>query len=108
MQLNDRVVRAYASEAVDTSLMLSRVKPMSFKLLPCLPLSLKGSVWRASRQVYLCLWERKRHLVLKDTRIPLKETRKRHLAGFPHLGVVDRWPATSERARYSALVAFSR
>ena len=22
-----------------------------------------------------------------------------HLAGFPHLGVVDRWPATPQRAR---------
>ena len=32
-------------------------------------------------QVYLlCRWER-------------------HLAGFPHLGVVDRWPATPKRAR---------
>ena len=33
---------------------------------------------------------------------------KRHLAGFPHRGVVDRWLATPERARYSALMAFSR
>ena len=34
-----------------------------------------------SRQVYLlCRWER-------------------HLAGFPHLSVVDRWPATPKRAR---------
>ena len=24
---------------------------------------------------------------------------KRHLAGFPHLGVVDRWPASPKRAR---------
>ena len=24
---------------------------------------------------------------------------ERHLAGFPHLGVVDRWPATPKRAR---------
>ena len=28
------------------------------------------------------------------------------LAGFPHLGVVDRWPATPKQARYSVLVAF--
>ena len=32
---------------------------------------------------------------------------KRHLAGFPHLGVVDRWLVTPKRARYSALVASS-
>ena len=31
-----------------------------------------------------------------------------HLAGFPHLGVVDRWLATPKRARYSALNGFSR
>ena len=37
--------------------------------------------------LYLCLWER-------------------HSAGFPHLGVKDRWPATLKRARYSALIAF--
>ena len=38
-------------------------------------------MWGTSRQVYLlCRWER-------------------HLAGFPHLGVVDRWPATPKRAR---------
>ena len=29
------------------------------------------------------------------------------LSGIPHLGEVDRWPATPERARYSALIAFS-
>ena len=33
---------------------------------------------------------------------------ERHLTEFPHLGVVDRWPATSKRAHYSALIAFSR
>ena len=31
----------------------------------------------------------------------------RTLSGFPHLGVVDRWPVTPKRARYSALIAFS-
>ena len=36
-------------------------------------------MWRTSRQVYLlCRWEK-------------------HLAGFPHLGVVDRWLATSKQ-----------
>ena len=29
------------------------------------------------------------------------------LLGFSYLGVVDRLPATPERARYSALIAFS-
>ena len=49
----------------------------------------KGTAWRTSRQFYLlCRWER-------------------HLAGFPHLGLIDRWPVTPKRARYSALIAFS-
>ena len=30
------------------------------------------------------------------------------LTGFPHLDVVGRWPATPKRARYSALIVFSR
>ena len=43
-----------------------------YSQLPCLTLSIKGSVWRTSPQVYLlCCWER-------------------HLARLPHLGVVDR------------------
>ena len=41
----------------------------------------KGTVWRTSRQV--CLLYRW----------------KKHFAGFPHLGVVDRWLATPKRAR---------
>ena len=41
----------------------------------------EGTEWRTSRQVYLlCLWER-------------------HLTGFSHFGVVDRWPVTLKRAR---------
>ena len=31
----------------------------------------------------------------------------KNLAGFTHLTVVDRWPTTPKRARYSALIAFS-
>ena len=31
---------------------------------------------------------------------------ERHLAGFPHLVVVDRWPAAPKRARRSALICF--
>ena len=51
----------------------SRIKPMTLKLVftaPCLTLSIKETVWRTSRQVYLlCRWERP-------------------LAGFFYLGVV--------------------
>ena len=78
--------RASVSRAVDSGLIPSRVKPMTLKKnwysqLPCLTLSIKGTVWRTSRQVYLLYrWER-------------------HLAGFPHHGVVDRWLATPKRAR---------
>ena len=44
---------------------------------------------KTSRQVYLlCRWER-------------------HVAGFPHLGVIARWPATSKRVHYSALIVLS-
>ena len=81
-----RVVRASASGAVDLGLITSRVKPMTIKLvgysqLPCLTLSIKGTVRRTSRLVYLlCRWER-------------------HLARFTHLGEVDRWLATPKRAR---------
>ena len=58
-------------------------QPMTLKLVftaSCLTLSIKGTVWSTSRQVYLCLWER-------------------HLAGLPHFGVVDKWLATPQRAR---------
>ena len=32
---------------------------------------------------------------------------ERHLAGFSHLDVVERWPTTPKRALYSALIALS-
>ena len=52
---------------------------IQYSQLPYLTLSVKGTVWRTSRQVYLlCRWER-------------------HLAGFPHLGVIDRWLAIPKR-----------
>ena len=51
-----------------------------YSQFPCLTLSIKVTVWRTSRQVYLlCRWEK-------------------HLAGFPHLSVVDRRLATPKRA----------
>ena len=57
--------------------------------LPCLMVSVEWTVWRTSRQVYLlCHWEK-------------------HLVGFPHPRVIDKWPTTSKLARYSALIAFS-
>ena len=30
------------------------------------------------------------------------------ISGIPHLGVVDRWPATPKRALYGFLMAFLR
>ena len=51
-----RAARVSASGAVDSGLVSSRVKPMILKLvgqLPCLTLSIKGTVRRTSRQVYL-------------------------------------------------------
>ena len=50
-----------------------------YSQLPYLTLSIKGTVWRTSRQVYLlCRWEW-------------------HLAGLPHLGVLtDGWQLLSE------------
>ena len=84
--LNSRVVRAFASRAIDLGLIPSRLKPMTLKsvftasLLDAVALNFIGSVWRTNRQVYLlCRWER-------------------HLAEFPHLRMVDRWPATPEQA----------
>ena len=86
------MVRASASGTVDLGLIPSRVKPMTLKLVFTalgLTLSIKRTVWRTSRQVYLlCHWERR-------------------LAESPHLGVIDRRPATFERARYRAFIAFS-
>ena len=32
---------------------------------------------------------------------------EKHLAGFLHLIVIDRWSTISKRARYSALIVFS-
>ena len=79
-----RVVRGSTLRAVDLGLIPSRVKATTLRLvftaLPCLTLSIKGTVWRTSLHVYLlCCWER-------------------HLSGFPHPGVVDRWLATPKRA----------
>ena len=87
-----RVVRAFASGAVDLGLIPRRVKPITLKLV-FTTLLLDAQHYRANEEnkpeVYLlCRWEG-------------------HLAGFHHLGVVDRWLATHKRAGDSALVAFS-
>ena len=84
------MVKAPASRAVDSGLIPSRVKPMNLKLAftaSLFDVQITRTVLKACRQAYLlCDWER-------------------HFAGFAHLGVVDNWLATPERARYSALIA---
>ena len=82
-----QVVRAWRC-IEPTRILLESGQTNDFSQLPCLTLSINGTVWRTSRQVYLCHGEK-------------------HLAGFPHLGVVDRWPFTPKRARHSAR-SFSR
>ena len=81
-----------ASGAVDTGLISSWVKPMTLKLV--------FTAFLFDVQHYRDSVENKPASLLV---VPLGK----HLAGFPHLGVVDRWPATSKRVRYSALIAFS-
>ena len=79
-----------APGAVDFGLIPSRVKTMTLKLVfiaSLLAAQHKGTVSRTSRQVSV---------------VPLGKA----LSGIPHVGVVDRWPAISKRARYSALIAF--
>ena len=80
------------SRAASWDSILSRVKPMTSKLLftaSLVDVRQTSTVWRTNRQVYLLYrWEK-------------------HLAEFPHLKVVGRWPATPKRARYSAFIAFS-
>ena len=55
--LEGRVVKASASGTVDLDLIPTWIKPMTLKLvftlLFCLTLSIKGTVWRTSQQVYL-------------------------------------------------------
>ena len=77
------VVRVYASRAVDLSLILSRVKPMTLKLI--FTASLLDA--QHSRDNV----ENKPASLL----VPLE----RHLVGLPHLGVIDRWLATPKQAR---------
>ena len=76
--------KASASGSVDLGFDSESGQTNDFKIgihsLPASRSAFKGQCG-ASRQVYsLCRWER-------------------HLTGFPHNGVVDRWLATPKRAR---------
>ena len=76
--------RASASESVDLGFDSESDQTNDLKIaihsFPAWRLVFKGQCGER-RQVYLlCRWER-------------------HLTEFPHLGVVDRWPATPKRAR---------
>ena len=87
-----RVVRAFAFGAVKSGLIPSRVKPMTIKL------QFKASLLDAQHQ--------RNNVGNKPASlfvVPLGKARKR----FPHLGVVDRWPPASKRARCSVLMVFS-
>ena len=86
------MVRAFFSGAL--GLIPSRVKPMTLELFftaSLLDARHRSAEWRTNRQVFLKLWCRW----------------EKHLAGLPHFRVVDRWPETPKRARYSALIASS-
>ena len=86
------MVRASAYRAINSGLIPSRVKPMTLKLV------LTASLLDA--QHYRDSMENKPASLLV---VRLGKT----LSGISHLGVVDRWPVTSKRARHSALIAFS-
>ena len=84
--------RASASAVVYLGLIPSRVKPMTLTLV------FTASLLDAQHQ---------RDSVKNKPASLLMVPLERHLAGFPHFGVVDRWLATSKQARYSALIAFA-
>ena len=77
---------ASVSWAVDSGLIPSRVKPMTFKIgihsFPSWRLALKGQCGEQAGKFRLLV-------------VPLGKA----LSGNPHLGVVDRCPATPKRAR---------
>ena len=87
-----RVVRAFASRAVNSGLISSRVKPMTLKLV--------FTAFLLDVQHQRNGMENKHASLLV---VPLGKA----FSEIPHLGplgVVDRWPATSKEARYSALI----
>ena len=77
--------------SVDSGLISSRVKPMTFKLV------FTASLLDAQHQ--------RDSLKNKPTSLLVVPLGKA-LSGIPHLGVVDKWPATPKRAGYSTLIAF--
>ena len=94
---NSRVVRASSFEAEGSSLIPSLVKPMTLTLVftaSLLDAQLCRTVFGTSRQ------EQRGEQAGKFSW-------ERRLAGFPHLGVINRYPVTPKPARYSTLIAFS-
>ena len=87
-----RVIRAFAFGAVKVGLIPNRVKAIALILL------FTASLHDAQHQRDN-VGNKPASLLV----VPLGKTRK----GFPHLGVVDRWPPTPKRARCSALMVFS-
>ena len=86
------MVTASVFGTVDSGLIPSRVKPMTLRLVLVASLLDAQHYWDSAEN---------------KPPILLVASLQRHLAGLSHLGVVDKWPATSKRARYSALIAFS-
>ena len=87
------MVRASTSEAVSAGVIQSLVKPMTLKLVFTAAFSFDAE-------------HRKDSVENKPASLLGVPSGKALSGGFPHLGKVDRWPTTSERARYSALIAF--
>ena len=85
------MLRASAFAVVDSGVISSRVKPMTFKLV------FTASLLDAQHQ--------RDSLKNKPTSLLVVPLGKA-LSGIPHLGVVDKWPATPKRVGYSTLIAF--
>ena len=84
-----QMVRGSATGAVDSGLIRTLVKSVSVKFT--------ASLLDAQHQ---------RNSVENKPASLLVVLLGKAFSGFPHVGVVDRWPATSKRARYCALIAF--
>ena len=86
------MVKAPISAAVDSGLIPDPVKQMTLRLV--FTASQLDSALRGQCGEQAC-------------KFTCFAVGKRHLAGFPKLRLVNRWLATSKRARYSALIGFS-
>ena len=72
-----------ASGAVNSDLIPNRVKPMAVKLVFTVsPLDVQNQ---------------KNSVEYKPANLPVAPLGKALIAGFPYLGVVDKWPATPKR-----------